>query len=1033
MPRHHLLAATISQLLILQAAHALAPTSASTSPSTKTTGPGQVQGGADFVVNAADDAGNGSCGAAAGECTLRDAVLAAESNADASVITFDPTVFASPATISLTNGELAMKFSTTISGPGANRLTIDAGGLSRIFHFADTASPNTALNTVNIVSGLTLSGGNGNGNTPDPGGRGGAIRSVAPLELDQLHLVGNQAAADGGAVWSRFRDLTLTDSTLSGNTAAFKGGGAYVRQNSVTVINSTISGNGVTAGSGNGGAIYSNGSPLSLANCTITGNTSNVSAVGTTNTVTLLGTIVANSSGPDLKGTFNAYDSLIEAPGTATFNMQSNTLLSVAPRLGELGDHGGTTPTHLPLPGSPAIDHFSGCSGQDQRGESRPFGAACDIGAVEVQEAGQTGPDFVVNASDDLGDGFCGTATGECTLRDAVIAANSDPTASVITFDASVFASAQTTMLTMGQMVVSSPVSIVGPGQSLLTLDANTASRHFLIDDGDNGSNLDVALSGLTLTHGHVSGAESGGALNNRENLTIDAMSFNSNSANNTGGAIFSAAPGTSVFSIDNSSLSGNQAAQTSAGAEIQAGSGSFVNIAATLFESNTAGNGTSSKGGGLSLLLNDTTLDLHDSTFATNRLLCSDCRGAGLYIAANAGVTQLARLQVLGNIGADVPSGPSSSARGGGLFLSQTTGSATISESTFSGNRAAGDPGGLSTNTRGGGAFIAADQSSVTLSRSTVSGNSSYQRSGGLYLEASNNADLAVLDSTVSGNSSLLVGGGVYASVDGSSTVSVEGSSIVDNQAGTSSSSSATHGGGLASIGAGSLNVAAVVLARNTDLSSNPAPDILPQSAGSAISNSLIGDNSGSGLTGAPVGSPDGNNNLIGDPFGAGVIDARLGPLANNGGPTLTHYPFADSPLIDHFNGCSGIDQIGSARGVEVNGDPGQACDIGAVESAGDLVFADGFDPSVVLVAYEKHVAQLSRVQIEARLRSAGQNNPVQILRAASVTGSDVLLVVNARQNGADIELQLNRYLQGEWLQGSWRVISAGDVILRW
>ena len=1029
MPRYSLLAATISQLLMLQAANASPAAGGPIAQTSQSTSSGMLQGGPDFVVNATDDAGNGSCGVAVGECTLRDAVLAAEGNVDASIITFDPTVFASPGTITLSNGELAMQSSTTISGPGADRLTIDAGGQSRIFHFANVASPNTALDTLNMISGLTLTGGNGDGSAPDPGGRGGAIRSVANLELDRVHLVGNSTAADGGAVWSRYRDLTLIDSTLSGNTAAFKGGGVYARQNSTSISNSTISGNGVNS-SGGGGAVYSTGSSLTLTTSTVSGNNSLLSAVDA-NSATLIGTIVANSRAADLRGTFNVQDSLIEDPGTATFNTQTNTLLAVAPKLGALGDNGGSTPTQLPLPGSPAIDHFSGCSGQDQRGESRPFGAACDIGAVEVQEAGQAGADFVVNASDDLGDGFCGTAIGECTLRDAVMAANGDPDASVITFDAGVFASTQTNALTMGQMLVASPVSIIGPGQSLLVLDAHSASRHFLIDDGIDASNLDVALSGMTLIGGSVSGSESGGALRNRENLVIDSMSFSSNSANNTGGALFSAAPGSSTFSLSNASFNSNQA-HVSAGAEIQAGSGSIVEIADTQFQGNTGSN-LNSRGGGLSLLLQGTSLDAHDSEFSGNSLRCLDCRGAGLYVEASGGVTELSRLRILDNIGADVTSGPNSTARGGGLYLSQASGSSSISELTLSGNQAAGDPLGLTANTRGGGAFISADQATVTLSRTTVSGNSSRQNSGGVYLAGSNNADLLLLDSTVSGNSSLRAGGGVNVSVDSTSAVSIEGSSIIDNAAGTGTFSPAPAAGGLFSSGSGSLNVSATVLARNSDSSASPAPDIHSENPAVTLVNSLVGDNTGSGLTGAPIGTPDANNNLIGDPLGAGVIDPRLGSLADNGGLTLTHLPFADSPLIDRFNGCSGIDQTGNPRGVVVNGNPAQACDVGAVESSGDLIFADGFESAVMIVAFEKHAAHLGRAQIESRLRGAGQNNPVQILKTTPAPGSDALFVVNARQHGATIELQLNRYLDGEWLKGAWKVAGSGDVILRW
>ena len=65
------------------------------------------------------------------------------------------------------------------------------------------------------------------------------------------------------------------------------------------------------------------------------------------------------------------------------------------PRLGELGDNGGPTPTRLPLEGSKLIDAIpdddcqnGSASGvdEDQRGVKRPQDDRCDIGAVEVAE-----------------------------------------------------------------------------------------------------------------------------------------------------------------------------------------------------------------------------------------------------------------------------------------------------------------------------------------------------------------------------------------------------------------------------------------------------------------------------------------------------------------------------------------------------------------------------------------------------------------------------------------------------------------------
>ncbi|HEY1014650.1 MAG TPA: choice-of-anchor Q domain-containing protein, partial [Herpetosiphonaceae bacterium] len=55
---------------------------------------------------------------------------------------------------------------------------------------------------------------------------------------------------------------------------------------------------------------------------------------------------------------------------------------------GPLADNGGPTWTHALLPGSPALNAGGmSCPGVDQRGVSRPQGAACEIGAFELEEA----------------------------------------------------------------------------------------------------------------------------------------------------------------------------------------------------------------------------------------------------------------------------------------------------------------------------------------------------------------------------------------------------------------------------------------------------------------------------------------------------------------------------------------------------------------------------------------------------------------------------------------------------------------------
>jgi hypothetical protein len=65
-------------------------------------------------------------------------------------------------------------------------------------------------------------------------------------------------------------------------------------------------------------------------------------------------------------------------------------------------------------------------------------------------------------------------------------------------------------------------------------------------------------------------------------------------------------------------------------------------------------------------------------------------------------------------------------------------------------------------------------------------------------------------------------------------------------------------------------------------------------------------------------------------------VANVMLGPLANNGGTTLTHLLQPGSPAIDFVAvGCPppATDQRGASRPVDGDGVGGAACDVGAVE----------------------------------------------------------------------------------------------------
>src|SRR5215213_2729920 len=174
--------------------------------------------------------------------------------------------------------------------------------------------------------------------------------------------------------------LTLNNLTVA-NGRADNAGGGILNLGTLEVNSSTISGN--RAGTYNGGIGNASAGTLTVNNSTISGNSANNNGggIGNGSTATLNNTIVANNEGGNCAGLPVTDDGgNLEWPGN-----DCGFALSADPLLGPLADNGGPTQTHALQPDSPAIDAAVECPppATDQRGVSRPQGAACDIGAFE--------------------------------------------------------------------------------------------------------------------------------------------------------------------------------------------------------------------------------------------------------------------------------------------------------------------------------------------------------------------------------------------------------------------------------------------------------------------------------------------------------------------------------------------------------------------------------------------------------------------------------------------------------------------------
>src|SRR5262249_4047312 len=144
----------------------------------------------------------------------------------------------------------------------------------------------------------------------------------------------------------------------------------------------------------------------------------------------------------------------------------------------------------------------------DQRGSPRVSGSAPDIGAFELTVT-PTSPNVIqVTNLNDAGLG---------SLRQAVLQANVDATPDEIQVAGGLTG---TITLRGGEIAITQPLVITGPGASALTVNGNNASRVFRVDDGANTS-INVSISGLTLTNANAGAAQGGAVLDANENLTL--------------------------------------------------------------------------------------------------------------------------------------------------------------------------------------------------------------------------------------------------------------------------------------------------------------------------------------------------------------------------------------------------------------------------------------------------------------------------------------------------------------------------------
>ncbi|HYX27946.1 MAG TPA: choice-of-anchor Q domain-containing protein, partial [Pyrinomonadaceae bacterium] len=320
-----------------------------------------------------------------------------------------------------------------------------------------------------------------------------------------------------------------------------------------------------------------------------------------------------------------------------------------------------------------------------------------------------------------------------------------------------------------------------------------------------------------------------------------------------------------------------------------------------TLLNVNVTGNQTMNGLPGGGIFNSSGILTVQNSTI-NNNVTTSTGGGDGGGIYNSGGTVNLINSTISGNrTGNGVSTNPGGN--GGGIW---NIGTLTISNSTISGNQT-GD-GGPSSNGGGGAGIFSL--STTNISNSTISAN----RTGG-----PNNAPGG--------------GAGIVTSAAPSITFTLTNVTITGNQTGDGTNG---FGGGIQQ-GGGTTSLRNTIVANNL---AGTGADLF----GSFTSQdfNLIRNTAGGTISGTTT------HNIIG-------MDPLLGPLANNGGPTLTHALLPNSPALDAGDNCvtqavhcgdANISQLTSdQRGTPFNrlvdgpdADTTATIDIGAYETQSSL-----------------------------------------------------------------------------------------------
>ncbi|MCA9054948.1 MAG: hypothetical protein KDA75_14000, partial [Planctomycetaceae bacterium] len=438
--------------------------------------------------------------------------------------------------------------------------------------------------------------------------------------------------------------------------------------------------------------------------------------------------------------------------------------------------------------------------------------------------------------------------SGAGSLRQAILAAESNPGADDIFF-AELPGEID---LTSGQMpLITQDLTIHGFSAANSVIDAQQASRIFRVA----GTGVDLTLSDITLKNGRSSSDFFGGGAilfssDGTLRLVNSFLLVNSTTGQQAVGGAIHAESSSSTVEIVGGALRGNYTTGPTYGVLGAGGGAVWADGNLTVTGSSLTLNHTTGENAHGGALGGGGTITVIESGFFANEVTHSSSVGGAIAHVTTPGSVTILR----STIGSDANG---NTARSGGA-IAVLNATLNVSASSIVGNSA---------DIEGGGLF--AVYSNVTVTNSTLSGNSGPY--GGAI--SSSGSNLTVTNSTLTLNQATSVGGGIVATGDSGDTVIIQNSIIAGN------------------------------------LTSGTVPDLGFSGVARTVRFSLIGRNDATGLAPTSGTTPDANGNFVGGSTAGTAINPMLGPLQDNGGPTLTHELLATSLGVNRGSNAFAVD----------------------------------------------------------------------------------------------------------------------------